>query len=86
MSTIGQHLLVALIVCYCAFGAFRQLAPRSVQHGIAAWRWQRRAQLSFWLEQRAALPWRRIGFWLRPPMPKTSSCGSGAGCNKCGSC
>ena len=86
MNPLWQNALVALIVAYCAFGALRQLMPRALQQTLSAWGWQRRARLSFWLEQRASLHWRRLGVWLRPRIELQTSCGSGAGCNKCGSC
>lgn len=86
MNAIWQNAVVALVVAYCAYGALRQLLPRAMQQNINAWGWQRRARLSFWLEHRASIHLRRLGFWLRPPITMSASCGTGAGCNKCGSC
>ena len=86
LSAVLQNLLVAVIVTYCALGAFRQLVPRAGQTALYSWGWQRRAQLSYWLEHRRAKHWRRLGVWLRPQIVATSGCSSGAGCNKCGSC
>jgi hypothetical protein len=79
MNSVFEILLVALIVSYCAISVLTHLAPKLS--------WRMRAEISFALERQTARRWLvAIGRKLRPPILLGASCGSGGGCNRCGSC
>lgn len=76
---LAQAVIVAAVVGFSLWQAFRRLLPNTSRHLLA------RASAALEQPARGALA-HRFARWLRPAEAKRGGCGSGDGCGSCGGC
>ena len=78
-AALTQAAILAAIALFALGFAVRRLLPKTSARALAS--------LANRLDAPGRSPFgRRLGRWLRPSRQAGAGCGSGDGCNRCGSC